>query len=66
MLGCHRLELDQVRQMAQFEEENLRLKERGTELSLDKMRLQDVPSQKGEAVAARTDGRSADTQRWSE
>jgi hypothetical protein len=52
--------------MAQFEEENLRLKERGTELSLDKMRLQDVPSQIEEAVAARTDGRSADTQRWSE
>jgi hypothetical protein len=52
--------------MAQFEKENLRLKERVTELSLDKMRLQDVPSQIGEAVAARTDGRSADTQLWSE
>jgi putative transposase len=40
------LEVDQVRQMAQLQEENLRLKQPVAELTLDKTMLQDVLSQK--------------------
>ena len=40
------LEVDQVRQMAQLQEENLRLKKLVAELSLDKTMLQDVLSKK--------------------
>ena len=45
-LDAIRLEVDQVRQMAQFEQEYLRLKKRVTELSLDETTLQDFPSQR--------------------
>jgi putative transposase len=40
------LEVDQVRQMAQLQEENLRLKKLVAELVLDKTMLQDVLSKK--------------------
>ena len=50
------LEVDQVRQMAQLQEENLRLKQLVAELTLDKTMLQDVLSKKGEAFAAWPDG----------
>ena len=63
------LEVDQVQQMAQLQEENLRLKKPVAELTLDKAMLQDVlpphfaslmgtpRSQKnGQAFAAWTDG----------
>ncbi|MEA2258597.1 MAG: putative transposase [Acidobacteriaceae bacterium] len=40
------LEVDQVRQMAQLQEENLRLKQLVAELTLDKTMLQDVLSKK--------------------
>jgi putative transposase len=40
------LEADQVRQMAQLQEENLRLKKLVAELTLDKTMLQDVLSKK--------------------
>ena len=40
------LEVDQVRQMAQLQEENLRLKQLVAELTLDKAMLQDVLSKK--------------------
>jgi putative transposase len=50
------LEVDQVRQMAQLQEENLRLKQLVAELTLDKTMLQDVLSKNGEAFAAWTDG----------
>ena len=40
------LEVDQVRQMAQLQEENLRLKQLVAELILDKTMLQDVLSKK--------------------
>ena len=40
------LEVDQVRQMAQLQEENLRLKKLVAELTLDKAMLQDVLSKK--------------------
>jgi len=60
------LEVDQVRQMAQLQEENLRLKKLVAELSLDKTMLQDVLSKNGEAFAAWTDGRSVDDQLWGE
>lgn len=40
------LEADQVRQMAQLQEENLRLKKLVAELALDKTMLQDVLSKK--------------------
>jgi putative transposase len=40
------LEVDQVRQMAQLQEENLRLKQLVAELTLDKSMLQDVLSKK--------------------
>jgi putative transposase len=51
------LEVDQVRQMAQLQEENLRLKKLVAELSLDKTMLQDVLSKKG-SVAIRALERS--------
>ena len=38
--------MDQVRQMAQLQEENLRLKQLVAELTLDKTMLQDVLSKK--------------------
>jgi putative transposase len=38
--------VDQVRQMAQLQEENLRLKQLVAELTLDKTMLQDVLSKK--------------------
>ena len=50
------LEVDQVRQMAQLQEENLRLKQLVAELTLDKTMLQDVLSKNGEAFAAWADG----------
>jgi putative transposase len=53
------LEVDQVRQMAQLQEENLRLKQLVAELALDKTMLQDVLLKKGEAFAAWTDGGAA-------
>src|ERR1700732_4385693 len=40
------LEVDQVRQMAQLQEENLRLKHLVADLTLDKAMLQDVLSKK--------------------
>jgi len=40
------LEIDQVRQMKQLQEENLRLKQLVAELTLDKTMLQDVLSKK--------------------
>lgn len=40
------LEVDQVRQLKQLQEENLRLKQLVAELSLDKTMLQDVLSKK--------------------
>ena len=40
------LEVDQVQQMAQLQEENLRLKKLVAELTLDKAMLQDVLSKK--------------------
>ena len=48
------LEMDQVRQMAQLQEENMRLKQLVAELTLDKTMLQDVLSKNGEAFTART------------
>ena len=48
------LEVDQVRQMAQLQEENSRLKQLVAELTLDKTMLQDVLSKNGEAFATRT------------
>ena len=50
------LEVDQVRQMKQLQEENLRLKQLVAELTLDKAMLQDVLSKNGKALAAWTDG----------
>ena len=52
------LEVDQVRQMAQLQEENLLLlmKKLVAELTLDKAMLQDVLSKSGEAFAVWTDG----------
>jgi putative transposase len=50
------LEVDQVRQMAQLQEENLRLKQLVAELTLDRTMLQDVLSKNGGAFAAWTDG----------
>ena len=50
------LEVDQVRQMAQLQEENMRLKQLVAELILDKTMLQDVLSKNGEAFAAWADG----------
>ena len=40
------LEVDEVRKMAQLEEENMRLKQLVAELTLDKTMLQDVLSKK--------------------
>ena len=40
------MEVDQVRQMKQLQEENLRLKQLVAELTLDKAMLQDVLSKK--------------------
>ena len=54
------LEVDQVRQMAQLQEENMRLKRLVADLTLDKTMLQDVLSKNGEAFTAWTDGRSVD------
>jgi putative transposase len=53
------LEVDQVRQMAQLQEENLRLKQLVAELTLDKTMLRDVLSKNGEAFAAWADGGGA-------
>ena len=50
------LEVDHVRQMAQLEEENLRLKQLVAELTLDKTMLQDVFSKNGKVFAAWIDG----------
>jgi putative transposase len=50
------LEVDEVRKMAQLQEENMRLKQLVAELTLDKTMLQDVLSKNGEAFAAWTDG----------
>jgi putative transposase len=60
------LEVDQVRQMAQLQEENMRLKRLVADLTLDKTMLQDVLSKNGEAFTAWTDGRSVDEQLWGE
>ena len=60
------LEVDQVRQMAQRQEENLRLKKLVAELVLDKTMLQMCSQKNGEAFAAWTNGRSADEQLWGE
>jgi putative transposase len=46
------LEVDQVRQMAQLEEENLRLKRLVADLTLSKTMLQDVLSKKWRRLAA--------------
>ncbi len=43
---CAGLEIDLVRQMAQLQEENLRLKQLVADLMLDKAMLQDVLSKK--------------------
>ena len=40
------LEIDQIRQLKQLQEENVRLKKLVAELSLDKTILQDVPAKK--------------------
>ena len=53
------LEVDEVRKMAQLQEENMRLKQLVAELTLDKTMLQDVLSKNGEAFAAWTDGGAA-------
>jgi hypothetical protein len=53
------LEVDQVRKMAQLQEENMRLKQLVAELTLDKTMLQAVLSKNGEAFAAWTDGRAS-------
>ena len=50
------LEVDQVRQMKQLQEENLRLKQLVAEVTLDKAMLQDVLSKNGKAFATWTDG----------
>ena len=50
------LEVDEVRKMAQLQEENMRLKQLVAELTLDKTMLQDALSKNGEAFAAWTDG----------
>jgi len=47
------LEVDQVRQLKQLQEENVRLKQLVAELSLDKTMLQDVLAKSCEAVPAR-------------
>jgi putative transposase len=47
------LEVDQVRQLKQLQEENARLKQLVTDLTLDKAMLQDVLSKKSRALAAR-------------
>jgi putative transposase len=60
------LEVDQVRQMAQLQEENLRLKKLVAELSLDRQCCRTFSQKNGEAFAAWTDGRSADELLWSE
>jgi putative transposase len=56
------LEVDQVRQMKQLQEENLRLKQLVAELTLDKAMLQDVLSKNGKALAAWTDGGASERQ----
>ena len=50
------LEVDEVRKMAQLQEEIMRLKQLVAELTLDKTMLQDVLSKQGEALVAWTDG----------
>jgi Transposase. len=50
------LEVDEVRKMAQLQEENMRLKQLVAELTLDKAMLQDVLSKNGEAFAAWAEG----------
>ena len=47
-----RLEVDQVRQLRQVQEENVRLKRLVAELILDKTMLQDVLAKKCKALAA--------------
>jgi hypothetical protein len=51
------LDVDQVRQMVQLQEENLRLKQLVTEITLDKTMQQDVLSKNGESL--RTSWRSS-------
>jgi putative transposase len=59
------LEVDEVRRMAQLQEENMRLKQLVAELTLDKAMLQDVLSKKnGEAFTAWTDGRGTGGVVW--
>jgi putative transposase len=53
------LEVDQVRQMAHLQEENMRLKQLVADLTLDKTMLQDVFSKNREAFAAWADGRAS-------
>ncbi|WP_396270708.1 transposase [Granulicella paludicola] len=60
------LEVDQVRQKAQLQEENMRLKRLVADLTLDKTMSQDVLSKNGEAFTAWTDGRSVHEQLWGE
>jgi putative transposase len=50
------LEVNQVRQMKQLQEENLRLKQLVAGLTLDKAMLQEVLSKNRKALAAWTDG----------
>jgi len=52
------LEVDQVRQIAQLQEENLQLKRLVADLTLDKTMLQDVLAKNGEAFAAWAGSRS--------
>lgn len=53
------LEVDQVRQMAQLQEEKLQLKQLVVEQALDKTMLSDVLAKNGKAFAAWTDGRTS-------
>ena len=50
------LEVDEVRRMAQLQEENMRLKQLVAELTLDKTMLQDVLKKSCKAFAAPPDG----------
>src|SRR5215471_10288251 len=52
------LEVDQVRQLKQLQEENVRLKRVVADLTLDKVMLQDVLSKNCEALAAPAGGRA--------
>jgi putative transposase len=54
------LEVDEVRKMAQLQEENLRLRQLVAERTLDKTMLQDVLSKNGKAFAAWADRQGAE------